>query len=304
MQKQTHQMWSGRFHEPLTRTFGQWQRSALRGAFGCSWVFGWLLFTINARAQQSPPIDVVLAHLRSSIAASVTALPSFTCTEQILSQETRNNHVTEETRLATDLRVTRSATSDPQTGTRLKEIRVLRTVEGKPPAGQNPSLPLTVYGVFGDGFDRFLDSKFAPCLSAELGIEERLYGHPTMAVHFLPKPDDNVTGKPCPPVAPGASATLWLDPQSYNLVAAETNIPHAKVLHYQGLRVSYRYAPVMLNNQQFILPQSVDATMTDLRSSGTLRYQATYTECHLYSVSTTIQTSPNTGSQQSTSSPH
>jgi hypothetical protein len=240
--------------------------------------------------QPTPAVAEVLGRIRSNIAAYLGSLPSFSCIEQITSQELRKGQVTLSTQLEADLRVKHAGT--PSRADSLTEVQNVQEVDGHPARKNSYKLPLTISGAFGDSFANLFDEQFSSCYDYHLDQSKALDGKPSLILSLTRK-SKGAAAPPCDRVAPEASATVWIDPKSFQILSMATRFPEAHQSGFSDLRIYYKYSPVILGGKQFFLPASVTAELSNVKASSALHYEASYSSYHKFDVTVRIVPSPN-----------
>lgn len=240
----------------------------------------------------TPSIDDVLKRVRTNITTYIASLPSFECEEHIDSKETRSGQVIHQTQLTSLLRV--KHTEEPTQP--LVELRRIQTVDGRPAKKKTYHLPLSISGAFDDAFANLFDERTANCYQYALEPPHDSDNAPLVLSMSL-RPDARAISA-CAQIAPDSSAKVYLDTLSYQIVGLKTRFPHSHIRDFSDLHISYGYSVVSLSGKKFLLPESVDAELTNSRSGSALQYEATYTDYHKFDVTMTIIPSPNEGDQK------
>lgn len=254
------------------------------------------LFSFTVSVQQAAPSvserivapsrDDVLSRVRDNIAIYLASLPSFSSVEHVLSQELRKGRVIHETHLTSAFRVKRI--EPPNSSQPLSEVRHLDTVDGKPVKNNKTyQLPLTVSGLIGNAFMTLFGSEHSGCYNYELESHKISSSEP-FVLNLSLKPSSSGAA-PCDKIASDATATVWLDPASFQIIRLDKRFPSTRIGRgFSDYRSSIRYSPITLNGKRFFLPESVTGQLSNLKSSGELLYSATYTDFHKYDATATI----------------
>jgi hypothetical protein len=230
-----------------------------------------LLIPSNATAQQdataSPPLTQELHHLGIAAAALDHSLPSFTCQETIVSQLLYRKKVEQQTNFTATLRVNRAAD-----GT-LAESYFLTTLNGKPFSSGSYSIPVYVAG----GFDRAM-IYFLPSLQACYR-----YSLSPGRIDFETAPDS-------------ARYPLCKNEgiRGFALLDAAGNVTHLeRHVSPQGAKdlrlapfAAFDFADVDLSGRTYRLSHHLLSEIQADRTTG--RFDATYTDCHLFTATVTL----------------
>lgn len=212
-------------------------------------------------------LDQELQHLGDAASALDHSLPSFTCQESAVSQLLRRKKVERQNSLTATLRVNRTAD-----GT-LAESFKLTTLDNKPFVGGGYSLPVYVAG----GFDRAM-LYFLPSLQACYR-----YTLTPGRIDFETAPDAATN-----PVCKNEGM------RGFALLDAEGNVTHLeRNVSPEGahdLRLApfavFDFADTNLDGRAYRLSHHLLAEIPEGRYIG--RFDATYTDCHLFTATVTI----------------
>jgi hypothetical protein len=234
-----------------------------------------LFLPSNAAAQQdaAPTLKQELQRLGAAASALDHSLPSFTCEETVVSQRLHGKKVEQQTNFTATLRAKRAAD-----GT-LAESYWLTTLNGHPFSAGSFSLPVYVTG----GFDRAM-IYFLPSLQACYR-----YKLSPGRIDFETAPD--IASHPnCK--NEGMHGFAQLD--------ADGNVTHLeRRVSPQGAKdlrlapfAAFDFANVDLSGRTYRLSHHLLSEIPQGRSTG--RFDATYTDCHLYTATVTLgPASPN-----------
>jgi hypothetical protein len=239
-----------------------------------------LLISSLAAAQQptppSPELTQDLQHLGAAAAALSHSLPSFTCRETVVSQRLHGKRIEQQANFIASLRVNRAADGS------LSESYTPLTLNGQPFTGNSFTIPAYV----GGGFDRamlYFSPTLQPCFHYQLSPHR---------IDFQSAP-----GPTCKNA--GMHGFAFLDTDG-NVTHLERTVPPGTA-RYRGLAdfAAFDFADVNLNGHTYRLSRHLLAKIKEGRTTG--RFEATYTDCHLFSATVTIGPStaipPNTPPQ-------
>jgi len=223
-----------------------------------------------AHGQAAATADGLQGKLAKLAAASEDLeehLPSFACKETLVSRELRGKKVKTEVRAAGELRVMRDPTG------KLNERFEASEMNGRPITPDNLRLPMFVSGGFRNALD-FLRADLQMCFRFSIAGNR---------LNF-----DSGTEAATPECA------KHTETRGFALLSSDGDIVHME-----------RQVPVELAQQRNAVPfGSIDLNRTDLggksfllsthvraeipKGKSTYRWEATYSDCRLYSVSVTI----------------
>jgi hypothetical protein len=235
--------------------------------FNLALACGCFLFTpSNAAAQQgSLELQHDLQHIASEANDLYHSLPSFTCEENAVSQAIRNNKVRRNVQLSGSLRMTRDSTGKLSETYTFKRDRLLFFIPS--------SLPIYVSGGFDSALSYFSASAQA-CYRFSLSAGR---------IDFETRTD---------PISAHACKERGL--RGYVLLNANGNVSHIertipadvasplKVATFAAVDL----APVDLNGHTYQLSRHIVAEMPIIGATG--HFEATYTNCHLFTATVTI----------------
>jgi hypothetical protein len=234
-----------------------------------------LFLASNAAAQQgaAPTLKQELQRLGAAASALDHSLPSFTCEETVVSQRLHGKKAEQQTNFTATLRAKRAAD-----GT-LAESYWLTTLNGNPFSASSFSLPVYVTG----GFDRAM-IYFLPSLQACYR-----YNLSPGRIDFETAPD--IASHPiCKNEGMHGFALLDADGNVTHL-ERRVSLQGAKDLHLAPF-AAFDFANVDLSGRTYRLSHHLLAEIPQGRSTG--RFDATYTDCHLYTATVTLgPASPN-----------
>jgi hypothetical protein len=215
------------------------------------------------KATPSPELTQALQRLAAAADALTHSLPSFTCQETVVSQRRHGKKIEQQTNFTANLRVNRAADAS------LSESFTVLTLNGKPFSGGSFNTPTYVSG----GFDRailYFSSKLQPCFSYRLSPHR---------IDF-----EGVADPKC--IFQGTHGFALLDADG-NLTYLERTVPPDQA-RYRGLAdfAAFDFADINLNGRTYRLSRHLLAEVNEGRTTG--HFEATYTNCHLFSATVTI----------------
>jgi hypothetical protein len=227
-----------------------------------------LLPPTHAAAQQDAPLQQELQHLGIAAAALDHSLPSFTCQETVISQVLHRKKVEQQTSFTAILRVKRAAAD----GT-LSESYTLTTLNGRPFSGGGFNIPVYVEGGFRRAMIYFLPSLQA-CYRYQLSSGR---------IDFETAP---AIASPSLCQNEGMSGFAQLD--------AAGNVTHLeRQVSPQGAKdlrlapfAAFDFTDVALGGRTYRLSHHLLSEIPSGRFTG--RFDATYTDCHLFTATVTL----------------
>jgi hypothetical protein len=148
----------------------------------------------------------------------------------------------------------------------LTEVRNIQEVDGHLARKKSYKLPLMISGAFGGAFTNLFDEQISSCYEYRLDRSDASQSKPSLILSLTRKAGGEAA-PPCNRVAPDATATVWLDPDSFQILNIETRFPEAHQSDFSDLRSSYKYSPVTLAGKQFLLPVNVKAELSNLKAA-------------------------------------
>jgi hypothetical protein len=247
-----------------------------------------LVFLVAASAvaqKPTPSAQEVLARVQAHVAATFSTLPDVFCDEKISSSQLHNGKVKREMTLDSLISVRKLSSGDE----RLTESRDVRFVDGKPAQkGKKYVLPYTLNGGFGLLFNSFLSSAYDQCNTYRI-IEDGASEGNLIVLEVSRKMDSKqIVG--CETFLGSAVHRFWLDPASYEIQRIETvdRIPDGP-RGFKSFTGRNDFAIVQFGSKTYLLPASVRATATlGPDSSEQFSFEAHYSNCHKFDVSTRI----------------
>ncbi|MGD0799110.1 MAG: hypothetical protein ABR910_15455 [Acidobacteriaceae bacterium] len=234
--------------------------------------------TPASRPDASAPSELLqdLNRLGGAAASLEHSLPSITCTESGVSQILRKRKTLRRVAFAATLRAVRT----PEAG--LNESFTLIQIKGKP--APNPGYPFPFFskGGFDSALAYFLPAQ-QPCY---------LYSLSSRRINFATAPDAE-SRPPCR--AEGVRGFALLDAEG-NVTHIERTVPIQSALDFRLTPfASVDLAPVQLNGRTYRLSRRVVSEVYDGDLTG--RFDATYSDCRLFTATATIlpstQVAPN-----------
>jgi hypothetical protein len=228
-----------------------------------------LFLPLNAAAQQdtSPPLKQELLRLGAAASALDHSLPSFTCQETVVSQRLHGKKVEQQTNFTATLRANRAAD-----GT-LAESYWLTTLNGNPFSGGSFSIPVYVAG----GFDRAM-LYFLPSLQA--------------CYRYSLSPG-RIDFKTAPDIASHPNCKNE-GMHGFALLDAAGDVTHLeRHVSPQGAKdlrlapfAAFDFANVDLSGRTYRLSHHLLSEIPTGKDTG--RFDATYTDCHLFTATVTL----------------
>ncbi len=228
----------------------------------------------NAQGQLS--LDEVLARLAANTAEYLRSVPSFSCDEDLLSQEQKNGAVKHEIRTQSVFRVAHSASAGPAG---LAESRQMTEADGKPVSPDHPvKLPMR----FSGGFTRALPMIFAADRRACFSFR---HDPSAGTLYFSGRP----SSEPACAGSTGVSVGfVRLDPATLQITHFERTLP-ADVAQKRHVATfaAVDYKAVDLNGETLFLPSTITATFQE-GSSKSFLFLARYSGYHRFAATSTI----------------
>ena len=230
-----------------------------------------LLAAVFAASQSSAPpgqssLNLLLDQVGTHASAYRATIPSLTADESITSQATGLGIFKQHAEARALFRVVRKTPDGP-----LTESRQIVELNGKAVApNQEPHLPLTFQGAFGDALEIFFAPALRPCFDFTLAPaagEER-----EQRIGFAMHPGTE-TNPACAHTPIGVSGFALVDPATKQIRHLERTVPEdfAAPRHLAGF-VSIDYAATLVGDQGFWLPSRIVARMGDGKAQFTARY--------------------------------
>lgn len=226
-------------------------------------------------------IPTLLQHLRAEIGRTITDLPNISCDEFLRSTQKHNGHILRDVTQQSVLQVRRRSKSD---GDFMEERRVI-TQDGKPVRdGKLHELPLVLTDGFGTTFETYLGADYENCNRYELLPPDMANG--SVLVLQVIRVKSVEPKSRCAGLSPGAVATFWIDGHTYQIQRYGVSKPYATTFHGKkySMNLITGYHLVHLGPKAFLLPSKVHASAETAGGKDQLGYDASYSRCHLYSV--------------------
>jgi hypothetical protein len=246
-------------------------------AFGCC-----LLLASNAAAQRddSAALTAELAHLGAAAAELDHSLPSFTCQENVSSQLLRGKKTLREAHFIATLRAKRGPTG------KLNETYTVTSLNGQPFSGSTFDEPLYVAGGFDSALRYFAPANQA-CYNYKLSRNRIAFSSSLASSAHAGCNDEGLDG--------------------FALLDADGNITHlerhvsrqAVVYLHEAAFATIDFTNVTLDGHTYRLSNHLLAQMPAGPFTG--RFEASYTDCHLYKATVTF--GPATEAQPDTTPP-
>jgi hypothetical protein len=218
---------------------------------------------------QSPALQAELKQLAAAAQSLQHDLPSFACKETALSQTVKKNKVKAQARFAGDLRVQRGEDG------RLDENLQVTEVNGKPYSGGAFNPPVMVEGGFDQSLDFFLPSR-QTCFHYSLSPGR---------IDFT-SPPGTFDRRECSET--GAPQGFALFDGAGNVTHIERQVPaeFARQVHVVNF-TAIDFVSTELGGRMYPLPAKMTAGVAR-EDDLTLHFEATYSGCHLFKVTSTI----------------
>lgn len=256
---------------------------------------------IFAQATTSWTLDSVLERLEENSRSFDTSLPSFLCEEHIVSEVQAGLTAAGFQRVSADstFRIVRE--ESPDHTLQFDETRIVHAINGKPSSGtaDEGAGPIRVTGIFTDANNMMSRAQEA-CYRYTLQLPSQNHPKDPIVIDFsdLPK---NQRDPQCGPYEE-TSGRVMIDPTTMQIARVERKVPHRLLLPgTMGVWTwEIDYAPVVLGNQRFWMPQVIHSTADGERttverphmSPGYIRvhwsYVAHYSGYHLFHVQSRI----------------
>jgi hypothetical protein len=231
-----------------------------------------LLLPINAAAPQGPPYSPELQQLLQRLADVAESLehslPSLTCVETGVSEGLNKGKVKKHVDFTANMRAVRTPAGA------LSESFTLTQINGKPYSKSSYSFPFYTRGGFDSALAYFLPTH-QPCYVFTLSSPGRIDFHIT---------PDAASHPPCH--ADGMRGFAFLDPHG-NITHIERTVSAQAVQDFQLTPfAAIDFAPVELNGHLYRLSHHIVTEYA--RGDNTGRFEATYSNCQLFTASVTI----------------
>jgi hypothetical protein len=248
-----------------------------------------LATTSSASGQQSvPKIDDLLSRVRENIVDYVSTLPGFSCDESVVSQRLDGQKIKDEMRIESSFRMAKSADSQSS-----NETRTVNLVNGRAPKGQKVAPPYS----FNGGFANVLQFINDPCLHKSLDKPQSdgrlvLVGTSEEASTN----SHNCTGS-------NREVYLTIDPDTFQVLRLELRVHDVAmkipaIAHmlfipmpssHNLMRTLVTYVPITFGDKTFMLPHTVENTISDTTKPLSLRYYAQYSNCRRFAATVTVE---------------
>lgn len=233
-------------------------------------------------------IPTLLQHLRAEIGRTITDLPDISCEESLRSTLKHDGHILRDVTQQAVLHVH----GRPDAWGDFTEEREVIRQNGKPVRhGKLRELPFILTDGFGTTFATFLGADYQSCNRYELlqpGAED---GSVLVLQVTRIKPTDP---KSCAGLEPGTVGVFWIDGHTYQIQRFGVSEPDGGTFHgpkknpLSGQKISVDemtdYHLVALGPKLFLLPNKIHAHAESASGKYQLGYDASFTSCHLYSV--------------------
>jgi hypothetical protein len=220
-----------------------------------------------AEVSQSPALRSELEQLGVVAEALDRSLPSLTCQETAVSEIIDRGKVKKHVEFSATLRAVRTP------GSALKESLSVTTLNGKPHSGANPGFPYFTNGGFDSAMVFFLPERQA-CYRFSLSPGRIDFETAAdVEAHRQCRPD-------------GVQGFALLDGEG-NVIHMERHVSAQATNDFHLVPfAAIDFAPVTLNGQVFRLSQHLVSEGSIGRATG--RFEATYSDCKLFTVSVKI----------------
>ena len=243
-------------------------------------------------AASSLTLDLVLDRLQQNVLEYYSSIPSFFCSEHVLSESEHPGFLNGSVHQVSDSQFRLRRKVMPTQQVTLEESRVVETVNGKPlPARHEETPDLSGPSLLIGGFSESL--KLASALGRACyayRLEPVRPGHesdPLLLVFTnLPK---KLRGPACPPYA-DISGRAIIDPTLMRVLhIQQTTRNHEIVPSLFGTWTwSVDYSRVLMGGKPFWLPTRTESYSFADRNSARWRYTAAYSNCHKLEVTSTM----------------
>lgn len=239
-----------------------------------------LLFLALPAFAQQPTLDTVLTRLQQNATIYTLSLPNFFVDESFHSEEFYGASERQNFTTVSALRVLNKP-ADANHPAKLIELREVHTVNKRPAHGDQVKGSIALKGSFDTALTMFTGAHVT-CFTYEL----------------LPPPDpqhlllsftakDKVSDD-CPATIAGETGRALLDPQTMQPVHIERTVPHAEGAGLGTFLWSIDFAPTTLGDRVFNMPTSIRTKLFSKYSTHFFQTNATYTNYHHLTVSSTI----------------
>jgi hypothetical protein len=239
-----------------------------------------LLFLAIPSFAQQPTLDAVLTRLQQNATIYTLSLPDFFVDESFHSQEFYGASQRQNMTTVSTLRVTHKP-GEANKPAKTIELREVHTFNKRPAHGDQVKGPIVLKGSFDTALTMFT-AAHVTCFTYEL----------------LPPPDpqhlllsftakDSVTDN-CPATIIGETGRALLNPQTMQPLHIERAVPHAEGAGQGTFLWSIDFAPTTLGDRVFNMPTSIRTKLFSKYSTHFFQTDATYTNYHHLTVSSTI----------------
>jgi hypothetical protein len=236
-------------------------------------------FALCSVAQQ-PTLDTVLTRLQQNSTIYTLSLPNFFADESFTSQEFYHGLRRQSITTISTLRVLHKP-GEANQSVKTVESREVRTINNKPAHGDQVNGPIVLKGAFDTALTMFTASH-VNCFTYQL----------------LPPPDPqhlllSFTAKDpvsadCPAFIVGETGRALLDPQTMQPTHIDRTVPHAEGAGIGTFIWSIDFASTTLGDRVFNMPTSIRTKVFSKYSLTAYQTNATYTNYHHLTVSSTI----------------
>jgi hypothetical protein len=260
-------------------------------------------------AAEKVDLDYILARMQANVIEYRSSVPSFLCSEHVLSDVRRivlnQSSLRSSTITDSTFRLRRAIGADHKP--HFEEARFIQAVNGKPVASNETRItgPAIVSGVFANGIN-FVSQESRTCFSYHLHPRHR--GTQQILIDFKDLPP-NERAADCSPYEHG-SGRASIDPVTMRVLRLDRHVPSRELLPgiFGRWDWTVEYALVPLGYRMFWLPKTIRSSAEDVSGTIDWRFIADYTDYHKLEgdaviVPGTIKTVPATqgsqGSQES-----
>lgn len=250
--------------------------------------------TASSNSVPSPATDVdtLLDHLQANVVEYYNAIPSFFCSEHVISESEHPGFLNGSVHTVSDSRFRLRRKVTATKAVTLEESRVVDTIDGKAPRRQldeadalgGPSLLL---GGFSESL-KLASALGRACFAYRLEpVRPGHEGDPLLLLFAnLPKKS---RGPNCPAYA-DIQGRASIDPGVMRVVRIQQTTHDYEIV--PGIRGTWTwsvdYSPVLMGGKTFWLPRRTDSVSRADQSPARWRYTATYSDCHKLEVTSTM----------------
>lgn len=239
-----------------------------------------------------PNVDLVLERLQQNVREYYGSIPTFFCSEHVLSESERPGFLNGSVHTVSDSQFRLRRKVGKAKDVTLEESRIVQTINGKPaPAHTDETTDIVGPSLLIGGFSESL--KLASALGRacySYTLEPVRPGHETdpllLLFTNLPRKSRNAN---CPPYADIQGRAL-IDPTLMRVLHIQQTTRNYEIV--PGVvgtwTWSVDYSRVLMGGKPFWLPTRTESSSFAQRSPARWRYTATYSSCHKLEVTSTM----------------